>query len=102
MKKRLVIFYLFLFCYLTVQAQKNYNLGYIITNNKDTIKGYIDCGLGSQNAKACHFKSKLTDSVQIFLPGQIASYHFTSGVKKSYVSKSVAIKNTIHPSLVHK
>jgi len=94
MKELFVIFYFSLFCYLTIQAQKNYKSGYIITNNKDTILGYIDCGAASQNARACHFKSALTDSVQLFLPDQIDGYQFTTGLQKKYVSKSMTLNGT--------
>ena len=42
---------------LAVQAQDNYKLGYIITNENDTINGWIDYRTDAQNGEVCKFKT---------------------------------------------
>jgi len=100
MKKIFSLTLLALISLLTIHAQNNYIPGYIITNNKDTINGLIECGPDSQNSKSCHFKSAMTDSLQSFLPDQIAGYQFTTKVKNTYVSKSVTINGTYKTSFL--
>jgi len=94
MKKFFSVSFISILCLFTVHAQNNYCPGLIITNSNDTLKGFIDCGTDSQNARICYFKSVLTDSAQTFLPGEITSYQFTSKIKKTYVSKSVTLNGT--------
>ena len=62
-------------------GQMNFREGQVITNNQDTLVGYIkDCGL-SRNAKECLFKLSKKSAVITYTPSEISSYHIF-GYKK--------------------
>lgn len=67
---------LLLTCFLSSHAKNDYSRGYIITNNLDTLKGYIYCGTTMENEESCKYKATLSDQVQIFLPGQLSGFGF--------------------------
>lgn len=56
--KRFILLSLFLVPILA-QAQSNYQKGYVVTNSKDTLHGYIDYRERSNNPSAITFKSAL-------------------------------------------
>jgi len=91
MKKHILVFILLLSGLLPILAQNNYSPGYIITNDQDTITGFIDYRTDKMNALTCHFKKDLTSPEQTYLPGQIFGYRYTD-VGKFYVSKTIKIK----------
>ncbi len=74
-------------------AQNNYRHGYIITNDNDTVYGWIDFRTDQQNFLRCSFKSSLDEvSVQTYLPSQIAGYRFIEE-GKFYVSRTIHLEN---------
>ena len=92
MKKQLVLF-IALCLSAMLCAQDNYKLGYVITNQNDTITGWINLRTDKNNQKQCEFKSDLSLPTKIYLPGDIAGYRFTDE-GKYYVSREIQINAT--------
>jgi hypothetical protein len=92
--KHLYIF-LFLLSSLTLSAQTNYHSGYIVKNNGDTVKGYIDYREWDRSPKSINFKTdannKQTDK---YYPASINGFVIT-GMEKyiSYLGKISMDKN---------
>jgi len=83
-----------LFCIATamvtfgsVQAQRDYRKGYIITNRQDTIYGWIDYRGEIRNSKLCSFKKTEPEQATEYSPSDIFAYRFIDS--KFYVSKNV-------------
>lgn len=93
MKKHCLALFLLISCLLTAQAQTKYKPGYIITNNGDTIRGFIDYRTDQTNSKVCHFKNELADKEKSFNPGDIAGYRFTEA-GKYYTTKIISLNGT--------
>jgi hypothetical protein len=92
MRNYTIIFVCVFVSILRSNAQSNYQQGYIITNEQDTINGWIDFRTDKMNGEICRFKSELSDNEQIFLPKQIFGYRFLQS-GKFYISKSVIIED---------
>ena len=90
MKQIEFTFILLLAGILVVQAQDNFKLGYIITNEIDTINGWIDYRTDTQNGAVCKFKATKNDPLQQFMPGSIYGYRFIHE-GKFYISKSIEL-----------
>ena len=92
MNKLLILF--ITLCLSTILcAQSNYEYGYIITNQQDTISGWINLRTNKNNQKRCEFKSDLNLAAKIYLPEDIAGYRFTNS-GKYYVSREIRINET--------
>jgi hypothetical protein len=76
-----------------VQAQSNFKPGYIITNQQDTVTGWINFRTDKRNQKQCEFKPDLKLAVKIYLPQDIAGYRFTDE-GKYYVSHEIQLNET--------
>jgi len=87
MKKVYKILILLVLCIGSVQAQRDYRKGYIITNQQDTIYGWIDYRGDIRNSKLCSFKKTETEQATEYSPSDIAAYRFIDS--KFYVSKNV-------------
>ena len=74
-------------------AQGNYVPGYVITNQQDTLVGWINLRTDKNNQKQCEFKPDLKSATQIYLPGDVAGYRFTD-VGKYYVSREIQLNGT--------
>jgi len=74
-------------------AQSNYEHGYIITNQQDTISGWINLRTNKNNQKRCEFKTDLKLAAKIYLPEDIAGYRFTKS-GKYYVSREIRLNET--------
>ena len=74
-------------CIGSVQAQRDYRKGYIITNRQDTIYGWIDYRGDIRNSKVCSFKKTENDQATEYSPSDILAYRFIDS--KFYVSKNV-------------
>ena len=86
--KRGCLTLLFLIVYFgSIQAQRDYRKGYIITNQQDTVYGWIDYRGDIRNSKVCSFKKTETDQATEYSPSDIAAYRFINS--KFYVSKNV-------------
>ena len=77
---------------LAVQAQDNFKPGYIITNEHDTINGWIDYRTDAQNATICKFKATENSTAQSYLPGSIDGYRFIQE-GKYYISKPIKLND---------
>ena len=80
-----IIFSLFIIGH--IYAQQDFRKGYIITNENDTVYGWIDYRGDIRNAMKCSFKKTKKDKVIDFSPLDIASYRFIDS--KYYVSKNI-------------
>jgi len=69
--------------------------GYIITNNNDTITGFIDFKGSAQNTINCNFKRSLNDTIEPFTPGEIKAYRFTDS--KYFTTNQILINDTLTP-----
>ena len=49
-------------------AQGNYVPGYVITNQQDTLVGWINLRTDKNNQKQCEFKPDLKSATKIYLP----------------------------------
>ena len=74
-------------------AQSNYDQGYIITNQQDTVTGWINLRTNKNNQKQCEFKPDLNTVEKIYFPQDIAGYRFTNS-GKYYVSREIRLKGT--------
>lgn len=84
------IFILFLGMALNVMAQTDFIPGYIITNEKDSIHGFIDYRGDILNSARCVFKTNKDSEPMVYLPSEINSYRFTDS--KYYISKKIPKK----------
>ncbi len=72
---------------LSVYSQFDYRLGYIVTNEGDTVKGYIEYGNARNRAYYCYFKKDSTLKPHKYLPDELKS--ITVGNYRYSVSKEV-------------
>jgi len=72
---------------LLLNAQSNFQSGYIIKPNNDTINGYIEIRDSKSNSRQCFFRDSLAGKSQMFGPGDIEGYRFLNG--KFFISKSI-------------
>jgi hypothetical protein len=73
-------------------GQTNYQPGYIITNENDTVNGLIDYRGDIRNSKKCSFKINENSSNIEYKPFEIKGFRFIDS--KFYVSKSIIIENS--------
>ena len=86
-KRKLIFIALLVLVGTGAWAQRDYRKGYIITNQQDTIHGWIDYRGDVRNAKICSFKKSETDQATDYTPLDIAAYRFTDS--KFYVSRNI-------------
>lgn len=77
---------------LNVNAQPWLSRGYIVTNQNDTLKGFISDRGNIGNAKACYFKPTKKSKTTRYLPNELKSYRFIDG--KYYKSLQVIESDT--------
>jgi hypothetical protein len=90
LKKLRLVTYLILIFSLTdhvLIAQSNFQEGYYISLENDTIKGLIDNRGEILNSSACIFKPGKSEKAQKFSPDEIVAYRFQDG--KYYKSKTI-------------
>ncbi|MDR0231842.1 MAG: hypothetical protein LBI82_06955 [Dysgonamonadaceae bacterium] len=92
-KKVIFTFFALFITSMSINAQSNFRLGYIITNQQDTITGWINLQTDKNNQKQCEFKTNLESTPKVFLPGDIAGYRFAEE-GKYYVSREVQLNGT--------
>ena len=91
MKLRTLFTFLFLaVCFTEAFAQSNFRRGFIITNEQDTVSGWIDFRTDARNMQVCDFRSTRIGRTQTFLPGEIYGYRFYEE-GKFYVSREIVI-----------
>ncbi|MDR0874462.1 MAG: hypothetical protein LBN27_13530 [Prevotellaceae bacterium] len=90
--KRYYILTVLLLQVLFAFAQSNYKEGYVITNNNDTLRGWIDYRTDKMNAQICNFKRNIEDKEPTaYKPGDIIGFRF-SQEGKFYVTRSIEIE----------
>jgi len=92
-KKELIIIALLLL-YGSVQAQRDFRRGYIITSQQDTVYGWIDYRGDIRNAKICSFKKTENEQATDYSPSDIAAYRFADS--KYYVSRNIGSDDAPH------
>ena len=86
-RKELMIITFLLFTGSNIWAQRDYRKGYIITNEQDTIYGWIDYRGDVRNAKICSFRKTETGQATDYTPSDIAAYRYIDS--KFYISKDI-------------
>ena len=76
----------------TINGQDNFKRGYIITNEKDSVAGWIDFRTDVQNMRICKFKTEEAEKVVSYLPGEIYGYRFYQE-GKYYISREITIND---------
>lgn len=78
---------------IVVNAQKNFQAAYYISNSNDTIYGQIDNRGDTRNCRICNYRTEADGEVVQFAPGDIAAYRFMDG--KYYISIELEINNEV-------
>ena len=86
-KKELIIIAFLLFAGSNIWAQRDFRKGYIITNQQDTVYGWIDYRGDIRNSKTCSFRKTEIEQATDYTPSDIASYRYIDS--KFYVSKNI-------------
>lgn len=97
---KLLYFYLLIAFPSIVFAQSNYQQGYILKNNGDTLRGYINYTESSYSPVAVEFKaSKADKAMQQFTPLDIKAFQITGS--EDYVSYigSISTNKNVVPNL---
>jgi hypothetical protein len=92
-KTTIFTIYFFLGCVVFCHAQNNYKQGYVITNEMDTIYGWIDYRTDIKNALECNFKKDRNSKNHTYFPGSIFGYRLINE-GKFYISKTITINAT--------
>ena len=74
-----------------LQAQENYQAGYILTASNDTVKGYIDYRNWEKNPDKIRFKRTPEEQPEIYRPLDIKEFGVSNEI---YVSAIVETENT--------
>jgi hypothetical protein len=93
MKTRYFLLIIFLQISLTTFGQKGFDPGYVITNNFDTVRGFIKIKPNDLNSKSCEFMKSGDQNPKTYSPEDIRSYRI--GNRKYYVSKEVVIDSVM-------
>ena len=78
MKNLLSLVLLFFVIYQNTFAQRDFREGYIVTNEGDSISGWINYKERQKSNEFCAFKKNKTDIVKNYTPDQIKGYRFTN------------------------
>ena len=90
MKNGIFLFF-FLLCTI-VNAQSNFQNGYIITLEKDTVYGQINYQTDPDNMSKCIFRKTPDSKTETFSPRNLWGYRFTES-GKFYISHDIKIKD---------
>lgn len=72
-------------------GQKDYKSGYIITNEFDTIYGFVNLKSNFLNSRSCEFRENGTIGSKTYSPQDIHSYRIENS--KYYISKEITLNN---------
>lgn len=87
MKKVPIIMCLWISVATIARAQNDWQDGYLIQMNGNTIHGFVDKRDSRSNSQKCYFKTSLDSEPEVFLPTDLYGYRFGNG--KYYISKTV-------------
>lgn len=76
---------------LISSAQNEWSEGFIINNQSDTIKGYLENNNSTSNSNVCYFRKDLNADVIKYTPEDIQSFNYNDG--KYFISKEVNLLN---------
>ena len=80
----------FLLSIISLHAEDKFRSGYIITNSKDTVRGFLQ----QYNINAftkCHFKKNMDEKITEYLPGDIYAYRYNED-GKFFISKEAPLE----------
>ncbi len=83
MKKFSLCFTIFFLVQFSLSAQQNFDPGYIVRSDKDTVKGFVQSALESELTHTVKFKKELNAPVQEFTPDNLAGFGMDKEVYKS-------------------
>ena len=84
--------FLFLLFFVSqVYGHSNFQRGFVITNEQDTLSGWIDFRSDALNMSVCNFKTEYGGEITTFLPGSIFGYRFYD-IGRFYVSREIEIR----------
>ncbi len=89
-----ILLCLFLVFFIQI-SYAQYKEGYIITNNNDTISGFINYEGPAQNAFNCDFRKSENAATESYAPGEIKAFRFIDS--KYFASDEIMIKETLTP-----
>lgn len=89
--KSILIFSFLFFLASFASAQSNFKEGYIITNENDTVTGFVDFRTSEINSRSCRFRANETGEIKTYYPGEISGYRFIKE-GKFYVSRNIEIE----------
>jgi hypothetical protein len=92
MKSLLNLGILLIFLSTACFGQNDFRPGFIISNDHDTIQGYINLKSNITNCKSCEFRKDINGDTKQFLPDEIYGYRITD--YKFYVSRQIEINDT--------
>jgi hypothetical protein len=87
-----VIMLLLVFAFGNAHAQNDFRPGYILTNEGDTLSGFIDLQIDVKNCAECIFKKKLDSDIEKFNPFEIRAYRYLDG--RYYISHEIKFDST--------
>src|ERR1700681_2894587 len=73
----------------TLIAQKNFDPGYIIAGNQDTVRGFVEVAMQRDLARSVKFKNEVNAELKEFTPADLLGF----GIEKE-VYKSMRFLNT--------
>jgi len=92
MKKFISVAILTTLIFLQGFSQKDFQKGYVVMNNKDTIFGLINYGSNYENTLKCVFKTDQQSPIRTFNPNDIFAYRFDDS--KYFISKKIKPADT--------
>lgn len=92
MKSTLAIFFLSLIS-IIANCQTEFLPGYVVKNNKDTLKGYLENTTETNLLKKVKFKTDLNASVQIFSQADISSFSNSGDVYRNIAYLNTSVDN---------
>jgi hypothetical protein len=91
MNSKFVLIIFLVFTVNQIKAQNNFNDGYLLVSEKDTLFGQINNKNYYSNSQFCEFRYTISDSARRFYPEKIFGYRFKNG--KYYVSRDIKIQD---------
>jgi hypothetical protein len=83
--RQVTLLVLLIFPILSVSAQSNFRVGKIITNNNDTVAGYIDTKSESGLFRECRFKTNESSPVSTYTPRTIKVFIIGGSAPRKFV-----------------
>lgn len=87
--KKLIITTLMVIHTIFSYCQSDFQPGYIITNDGDTLHGYVDFRGEDYNARKCAFRLSSEGPTTTYSPGEITAYHILGG--RYYISADIVV-----------